>query len=78
MSAELSLASGRVGHIGAPDALRALDVFIGRWITQGATEAAPGEAPLPIVCSDVYEWAAGGFPARATSRPRSSPPRPGA
>ena len=60
MSAELSLASGRVGHIGAPDALRALDVFIGRWITQGATEAAPGEAPLPIVCSDVYEWAAGG------------------
>ena len=55
MSAELSLASGRVGHIDVPAALRALDVFIGRWITQGATEAAPGQAPLPIACSDVYE-----------------------
>ena len=64
MSAELSVASGRVGHTGGPDALRALDVFIGRWITQGATEAAPGQAPLPIVCSDVYEWAAG-WPVRS-------------
>jgi hypothetical protein len=40
--------------------LRALDVFIGRWIIQGATEAAPGEAAVPIARSDVYEWAAGG------------------
>lgn len=60
MSAELSLASGRVGHSDVPDALRALDVFIGRWITQRASEAAPGQAAVPIVCSDVYEWAAGG------------------
>jgi hypothetical protein len=39
----------------------ALDVLIGRWINEGHTIASAGMPSLPIVTSDVYEWAPGGF-----------------
>jgi hypothetical protein len=40
--------------------LAPLNVFIGRWLTEGET-VAEGAAPAdPIVASDVYEWAPGG------------------
>ena len=37
-----------------------LNVFIGRWITEGVTVPKAGEPAAPIVASDVYEWAPGG------------------
>jgi len=37
-----------------------LNVFIGRWITEGETVPEAGEPAAPIVASDVYEWAPGG------------------
>lgn len=39
----------------------ALDVLIGKWINQGHTVATAEVPSLPIVTSDVYEWAPGGF-----------------
>jgi hypothetical protein len=39
----------------------ALDVLIGKWINEGRTVAAAEVPTLPIVTSDVYEWAPGGF-----------------
>jgi hypothetical protein len=39
----------------------ALDVLIGRWINEGRTVASAGVPSLPILTSDVYEWAPGGF-----------------
>jgi hypothetical protein len=40
---------------------QALAVLIGKWINEGHTIAA-GETPsVPILTSDVYEWAPGGF-----------------
>ncbi len=39
----------------------ALDVLIGRWINEGRTIAAPGIPSVPILTSDVYEFAPGGF-----------------
>jgi hypothetical protein len=45
---------------GPGPAERALDVFIGRWINEGETVDALGQAQR-IVTSDVYEWAPGGF-----------------
>ena len=41
--------------------IRRLDVFIGRWITEGHVLDEAGEPALGIVASDVYEWAPGGF-----------------
>jgi hypothetical protein len=38
-----------------------LGVFIGKWINEGATVAGDGMDSVPIVTSDVYEWAPGGF-----------------
>lgn len=38
-----------------------LDVFIGKWITEGMTIATDGSPSLPIHASDVYEWMPGGF-----------------
>jgi hypothetical protein len=38
-----------------------LDVFIGKWITEGYTVAAPGAPPNSITTSDVYEWLPGGY-----------------
>ncbi len=46
---------------------KALDVLIGKWINEGHTVAAAetlkarGVPSLPILTSDVYEWAPGGF-----------------
>jgi hypothetical protein len=39
----------------------ALDVLIGKWINEGRTVASAEVPPLPILTSDVYEWAPGGF-----------------
>jgi Protein of unknown function (DUF1579) len=39
----------------------ALDVLIGKWINEGHTIPAAGIPSVPIVTSDVYEWAPGGF-----------------
>ena len=39
----------------------ALDVLIGKWINEGHTVATAEVPSLPIVTSDVYEWAPGGF-----------------
>lgn len=39
----------------------ALGVFIGKWINEGSTVAAPDVPSVPIVTSDVYEWVPGGF-----------------
>jgi Protein of unknown function (DUF1579) len=43
----------------APE-LERLEVFIGRWITEGETAGSPEVAPVQIVASDVYKWAPGG------------------
>lgn len=39
----------------------ALDVLIGKWINEGHTVATAEVPSLPILTSDVYEWAPGGF-----------------
>jgi hypothetical protein len=39
----------------------ALDVLIGKWINEGHTVATPEVPSVPILTSDVYEWAPGGF-----------------
>jgi hypothetical protein len=39
----------------------ALDVLIGKWINEGHTVATAQLPSLPILTSDVYEWAPGGF-----------------
>jgi hypothetical protein len=40
-------------------ALERLNVFIGRWLTEGETVAEGGAAAASIVASDVYQWAPG-------------------
>jgi hypothetical protein len=40
---------------------QALDVLVGRWINKGHTVAAAGVPSVPILTSDVYELAPGGF-----------------
>lgn len=39
----------------------ALQVLIGKWINEGRTIATDQAPSLPILTSDVYEWAPGGF-----------------
>jgi hypothetical protein len=39
----------------------ALDVLIGKWINEGRTVATAEIPSVPILTSDVYEWAPGGF-----------------
>jgi hypothetical protein len=39
----------------------ALDVLIGKWINEGHTVATAEAPSVPILTSDVYEWAPGGF-----------------
>jgi hypothetical protein len=68
-----SSASSRVVNVaagvestGGPVSVRdarheALDVLIGKWINEGHTVATPEVPALPILTSDVYEWAPGGF-----------------
>ena len=43
-----------------PTALDRLDVFIGRWLTEGETVATPEAPSVRIVASDVYQWGPGG------------------
>jgi hypothetical protein len=43
-----------------PSALDRLDVFIGRWLTEGETVATPEAPSVRIFASDVYQWAPGG------------------
>jgi hypothetical protein len=40
---------------------QALAVLIGNWINEGHTVGTGSSPSLPIVTSDVYEWAPGGF-----------------
>jgi Protein of unknown function (DUF1579) len=44
-----------------PRELDQLEVFIGRWITEGETVAAPDAPATAIVASDVYQWAPGKY-----------------
>ena len=43
-----------------PSGLDRLNVFIGRWLTEGETVSTPGAPSVKISASDVYEWAPGG------------------
>lgn len=43
-----------------PRELDRLSVFIGRWMTEGETVGQAGAPAVPIVASDVYQWAPGG------------------
>jgi hypothetical protein len=43
-----------------PSALDRLDVFIGRWLTEGETVATAEAPSVRILASDVYEWGPGG------------------
>jgi hypothetical protein len=40
---------------------QALAVFVGKWINEGHTAGTAEILPVPILTSDVYEWAPGGF-----------------
>jgi hypothetical protein len=42
-----------------PAELAQLNVFIGRWMTEGETVAGPGASAVAIVASDVYQWLPG-------------------
>jgi len=55
------VAAGRVmrARASGPEYDR-LEVFIGKWITEGHTVPNDGTPPLKITASDVYEWAPGG------------------
>ncbi len=37
-----------------------LNIFIGRWITEGETVAQADAPAVPIVASDIYQWLPGG------------------
>jgi Protein of unknown function (DUF1579) len=43
-----------------PSALDRLNVFIGRWLTEGETVATPEAPSVRIFASDVYQWGPGG------------------
>jgi hypothetical protein len=54
------VASGRVANtLRRPTELERLDVFIGRWLTEGETVGGREGPAMQIVASDVYEWAPG-------------------
>jgi len=44
-----------------PPELEQLNVFIGRWMTEGETVAEPGAPAKTIVASDVYQWLPGEY-----------------
>jgi pimeloyl-ACP methyl ester carboxylesterase len=45
-----------------PDpALRCLDVFVGKWNTEGQLRATPSSPAIKIIGTDTYEWLTGGF-----------------
>ena len=51
---------GRVGDSHRAPELDRLEVFIGRWMTEGETVADADGASARIVASDVYQWLPGG------------------
>ena len=51
---------GRVGDSCRPPELDRLNVFIGRWITEGETVSDVPGSSMRIVASDVYQWLPGG------------------
>ena len=51
------VATAHVTKTQRPRALDLLEIFIGRWITEGSTTDDP---TVQIVASDLYEWAPGG------------------
>src|SRR5215831_17762881 len=55
------VATGRVASTARrPIEFERLDVFIGRWLTEGETVGGDEGPALEILASDVYEWAPGG------------------
>jgi hypothetical protein len=53
--------TGRVANtVRRPPELERLDVFIGRWLTEGETVGGRDGPAQHIVASDVYEWVPGG------------------
>ena len=48
------------GGVSRSSALDRLNVFIGRWITDGETVAGAGSPAVRIAASDVYQWLPGG------------------
>jgi hypothetical protein len=61
----VSVAAGleNTGQVAAvrDDRHEALAVLIGNWINEGHTIGTADVPPVPILTSDVYEWAPGGF-----------------
>ena len=57
-TAATAVVTARVTTTTRPAALDRLEVFIGRWITEGETADAEA-APMRIVASDVYQWVPG-------------------
>jgi len=56
------VSSGRLAETRErPPELEQLNVFIGRWMTEGETVAEPDVPSMPIVASDVYEWLPGRY-----------------
>ena len=56
------VASARVADPPSPGPEhKALNAFIGKWMTVGQTVASEGAPSAKILASDVYEWAPGGF-----------------
>ena len=56
-----SIVSGIIRPTEPGPEVRRLEVFIGRWITEGHVLDEAGAAAVRIQASDVYEWAPGGF-----------------
>jgi hypothetical protein len=55
------VATGRVASTARrSNELERLEVFIGRWLTEGETVGGREGPALEIVASDVYQWAPGG------------------
>src|SRR5262245_42740563 len=59
VSAPTTVSTGHVAGGQRPPELDRLEVFIGRWMTEGETVVEPGAAPVRIAASDVYEWVSG-------------------
>jgi Protein of unknown function (DUF1579) len=51
---------GRAGNPPRPRELDRLEVFIGRWMTEGETVSGADAVSMPIVASDIYQWLPGG------------------
>lgn len=59
-SSATGVATGRVAEPARrPAELERLEVFIGRWITEGETLGTPEAPAMPIVASDTYQWLPG-------------------